>query len=63
MLLDSAKLLEPIVQMISERLLRWVALGAAVALAFKVLQDPSYETLAVLGVYMTLAPLLLRLGR
>ena len=63
MLLDATKVLEPLLEVISARLLRWVALGASVALAFAALRNPSWERLAVLGVFMVLCPLLLRFGR
>ena len=63
MLLDATRMLEPLVELISARLLRWVALFASVALAFVALRAPSWEKLAVLAVFMVLAPLLLRVSR
>ena len=60
MLLDATKVLEPLLEVISARLLRWAALGASVALAFAALRAPSWEKLAVLAVFMVLAPFLWR---
>lgn len=60
LLMDATKVLEPLIEVISARLLRWVALGSAVALAFAALRTPSWERLAVLAVFMLLCPWLLR---
>lgn len=62
MLLDTAKVLDPVVKMLSQRLLTWAALGASVALAVRALNEPSWERLAVLGTFMLLATLLVRWG-
>ena len=58
MLLDTAKVLDPVVTMISRRLLAWAALGASVALAVMALRAPSWERLAILAVFMLLSTLL-----
>jgi len=58
MLLDTAKVLEPVVAIISRRLLAWAALGASVALAVMALREPSWERLSVLAVFMLLSTLL-----
>lgn len=58
MLLDTAKVLDPVVTMISKRLLAWAALGASVALAVMALREPSWERLSVLAVFMLLSTLL-----
>lgn len=63
MLLDTAKVLDPIVKMLSLRLLAWAALGASVALAVMALRSPSWERLAVLAVFMLLSTLLIHQGR
>ena len=63
MLLDTAKVLDPIVKMISMRLLAWAALGASVALAVMALRDPSWERLSILAVFMLLSTLLVRQSR
>lgn len=60
MVLDAAKVLEPLLEIITARLLRWAALGASVGLAFLALRAPSWERLAVLAVFMLLAPYLVR---
>ena len=58
MLLDTAKVLEPVVAIISRRLLAWAALGASVAIAVIALREPSWERLSVLAVFMLLSTLL-----
>lgn len=63
MLLDTAKALDPIVKMISSRLLAWAALGASVTLAVMALRTPSWERLAVLAVFMLLSTLLVHQSR
>jgi len=63
MLLDTAKVLDPIVKMLSLRLLAWAALGSSVALAVMALRQPSWERLAVLAVFMLLSTLLVHQGR
>lgn len=62
MLLDAAKVLEPLVGLLSGHLLRWVALGSAVGLTAFALRQPSWERLATLGVFMVLVPWLIRKG-
>lgn len=63
MLLDTAKVLDPLVKMLSLRLLAWAALGSSVALAVMALRSPSWERLAVLAVFMLLSTLLVHQGR
>ncbi len=63
MLLDTAKVLDPLVKMLSLRLLAWAALGSSVALAVMALRQPSWERLAVLAVFMLLSTLLVHQGR
>lgn len=63
MLLDTAKVLDPVVKMISSRLLAWAALGASVAIAVIALREPSWERLSVLAVFMLLSTLLVHQSR
>lgn len=57
MLWDTAKALEPVIEMLSARMLRWAALGVSSALAFVAMRPAEHwERLAVLGAFMLLAP-------
>lgn len=62
MLLDAAKVLEPVVELISVRALRWVAMLGSLGLAAYALKSPSWERLAIVAVFMVLAPFLARRG-
>jgi hypothetical protein len=58
LLIDSARMLEPIVTLLSGRALRWASLIAAMVLASQAMRDPSWERLAVLAGFMILSPLI-----
>ena len=58
LLIDSARMLEPIVTLLSGRALRWASLIAAMVLASQAMRAPSWERLAVLAGFMILSPLL-----
>lgn len=64
MLWDTAKAVEPIVEMISARLLRWAALGVSAALAFQAMRVAAeWERLAVVAAFMLLTPVVIRFGK
>lgn len=63
LMLDSAKILEPIVGMLSGHLLRWAALGGLIGLASFALRQPSWEKLAIVGVFGIVAPWVIRRGK
>lgn len=58
LLIDTARMIEPIVGMLSGKALRWAALGLSSWLAFYALQHPSWERLAILGAFMLASPLI-----
>ena len=60
LLLSSARALDPLVGLISARLLHWVALGVAAGLAFQALRNPTWERLAVVACFMILCPWMLK---
>jgi len=67
LILDVSRTVEPLVELISARLLRWAALGASVALAFSALrgmtgpwESAPWGRVVVLAVFMLLVPWLLR---
>ena len=63
LLVGTAQLLEPIVSVLSRRLLGWATLIASLGLAVYAMREPRWERLAVLGVFMLLAPWIVkRLG-
>ena len=63
MLLDAAKMVEPIVELLCDRALRWASLGSFVGLTFYALRDPSWERAAICGAFATLAPWVIRAWR
>ena len=63
MLLDAAKVLEPVVELLSDKALRWAALLSTVGLTFYALKDPSWERAAIVGGFAILAAWVLRRGR
>ncbi len=63
MLLDAAKLLEPVVELLCDRALRWAALLSTVALSAYALRTPSWERLAIVATFALLAPWIIRRGR
>ena len=63
MLIDAAKLLEPVVALLSGHLLRWAALGGLIGLASFALRQPSWEKLAVVAVFGIVAPFVIRRGK
>ena len=62
LLLESTRALEPLLDVISARLMRWAALGASIALAFMAIRQAveAWERLAVVGIFMLLVTLFLR---
>ena len=60
MLLDAAKILEPIVELLCDRALRWAALLATVGLTAYALRAPSWERLATVAVFAVLVPWIIR---
>jgi len=62
MLLDAAKMIEPVVELLSDRLLRWTALAASVGLSAYALHTASlhWERLAIVGAFGVLAPWIIR---
>lgn len=63
MLLDAAKLVEPVVEMLSDKALRWASLAASVGLAAYALKQPSLERIYVLGLFCVLVPWVTRSWR
>jgi len=63
MLLDAAKVLEPVVELLSDKALRWAALGSTVGLTAYALREPSWERAAIVGGFGLLAAWVLRKGR
>ena len=63
MLLDAAKILEPVVELLCDRALRWAALLATVGLTAYALRAPSWERLAIVATFAVLAPWIIRKGR
>jgi len=58
LMIETAKMVEPVVTMIGGRVLRWATLGVAATLAFRAMQEPSWERAAIAGGFMLLSPLL-----
>jgi hypothetical protein len=56
MMLDAAKMIDPIAEIVNDKALRWATLGSAVWLTHFALRDPSWQRVAVLGVFCILAP-------
>ncbi len=63
MLLDAAKMVEPVIELLCDRALRWAALGSTVGLAFYALRSPSWERLAIVATVGVLAPWIIRRGK
>ncbi len=63
MLLDAAKMVEPVVELLCDRALRSAALGSFVGLTFYALRDPSLERAAITGAFAALAPWVIRAWR
>lgn len=63
MLLDTTKILEPVVELLCDRALRWVALLSTVWLTALALRDPSWERGAIVAAFAILAPWIIRKGR
>jgi hypothetical protein len=62
MLLDTAKMLDPVVEIVSSKLLRWAAMAAAVYFTFYALREPSWERASIIGVFLVCARVLLGKG-
>lgn len=60
LMVRATRALEPVVALLSRRLLGWATLGAGVGLAIFAMREPQWERLAVLAVFMILAPWLVR---
>ncbi len=58
LMIDTTRMIEPVVTMLGGRVLRWATLGVAATLAFRAMQDPSWERAAIAGGFMLLSPLL-----
>ena len=63
MLLDAAKILEPVAAMLSDRALQWAALLSTVGLTAYALRAPSWERAAIVAGFAVLAPWIIRRGR
>ncbi len=63
MLLDAAKILEPVVELLCDRALRWAALLATVGLAAYAMRQPSWERAAIVAGFAILAPWVIRRGK
>lgn len=63
MLLDAQKLVEPFIELLCDRALRWAALISTVGLTAYALKAPSWERLATVAVFAVLAPWIIRKGR
>ena len=63
MLLDTARIVEPLMAIFSRLALIWFAVLASTGLAFYALRQPSWERGAIVGGFMILISLLLRLSR
>jgi len=63
MLLDTAKVLEPIVELLCDRALRWAALGCTVTLAAFAMRNPTWERAAIMAGFAILAPWVIRRGK
>lgn len=62
MLLDAARILEPVVELLCNRALRWALLACDVGLAFYAVRFPSWERLYIVVAFMVLSPLVLLAG-
>lgn len=60
MLLDTARVLEPIVSLASTKALRWLVVFASIGLTGYTLAHPSWERGAIVAGFMLLANLLVR---
>ena len=60
MLLDAAKMVEPVVELLCDRALRWAALLATVGLTAYALKQPSWERAAIVAGFAVLAPWVIR---
>lgn len=58
LMIDTTRMIEPVVTMIGGRVLRWATLGVAATLAFHAMQAPTWERAAIAGGFMLLSPLL-----
>jgi hypothetical protein len=63
MLLDAAKVVKPVLDMLSDRSLYWAAFLALVGLTAYEIRYPSWERLATVATFALLAPYLIRMGR
>lgn len=56
MLLDTAKVLEPLIELLCDRALRWAALGCTLGLAIYAMRQPSWERAAIVAGFAILSP-------
>jgi len=58
LMMETAKMIEPVVTLIGARVLRWATLGVASGLMFYAILHPSWERAAIAAGFMLLSPLL-----
>lgn len=63
MLLDTAKVLEPLIELLCDRALRWAALACTVTLAAFAMRNPTWERAAIMAGFAILAPWVIRRGK
>jgi hypothetical protein len=63
MLLDAAKVIKPVADLLSDRALVWATFASLVGLSAYAIRQPSWERLAVVGVFAIVVPWVIRAGR
>ena len=58
LMIETTKIIEPVVTLIGGRILRWATLGVASSLAFYAISHPSWERAAIAAGFLLLSPLL-----